>query len=301
METYRVNLQGNYAGGVYINGGNDNRLRFLVNNVGTCVTPSGTFTNPTPGPSVQLEGQLSTHLWCHLENNNSGEGLVIGRNVLCYSVRFEGLFYNIPHPVRLDKINGAKSGHSIYLGVPVGNYCIESTANTRYLDVDKEWYRDIASTLFLNDGNAGTVYAATGYLGVNALGLGPTNVLSAGLTSTSGETIGYGTGSGSAVFQATSKSTAVGPLDKVTGRITVSSSALAAGATATFSVTCNKVAQGDCVIVNPTSGAADLSAYSVRCVQAGTGLFKIGITNTTAGSLSEAFVLQYCIIKGAAS
>lgn len=300
VETYRVHIQNNYGGGVYITGGNDNKLRFTVNNTGIAVTPSGTFTNPSPGPSIQLEKQLNSQLWCHIENNTGGEGLVVGREIVCYTTKIEGLFYNVAHPIRLDKVNGAKLGHAQFGTVPGGNYCIETTGSTRYLHIDKEWYKDTATSLFLLDGNAGTAYAATGYIGANLIGLGPTNQLYSGLLSASGEAIGYGAGSGGAVVQATSKATGV-LLSAVTGQITTANDALAAATTVVFAVTNTKVAVGDTVQINISSGPASPQNYQVWPARVGAGFFVLAIRNISADSLSEALVLNFTVTKGATS
>ncbi len=300
VETYRVHLQNNYGGGVYITGGNDNKLRFTVNNTGAAITPSGTFTNPAPGPSIQLENQLNTQIWCHIENNTSGEGLVIGREVMCYTTKVEGMFYNVAHPVRLDKINGLTLGHAQFGSVPAGNYCIETTASSRGLHVEREWYKDTATSLFLLDGAFDTVYAATGYIGINSIGLGPSNLLYSGLTSTSGESIGYGAGSGGAVVQATSKATGV-TLSAHTGQITTAADALAASTTVVFAVTNTKIEVGDTVQINISSGPASPQNYQVWPARVLAGAIVVAIRNISAGSLSESLVLNFTVTKGAIS
>jgi len=298
METYRIHVQGNYAGGVYIIGGNDNKLRFTVNNTGTCVSRFGTFTNPIPGPSIQIEGSLNSQLWCHIENNNSGEGLVIGRTVLCYTTKVEGLFYNLAHPIRLDKVNAVGLNHLHFGLVPVGNYCIETTSTSRYVHVEREWYKDTATSFFLSDGNAGSVFAATGYIGINAIGLGPTSQIYSGVNSTNGDAIGYGTGSGVSVTQATSKATTV-TCNAVTGQITTFNDSLAANTTVVFAANCNKVAVGDTVGINISSGPGSPQAYIVRAARVGAGFFVVAIKNDTAGALAETLVLNFTVTKGA--
>lgn len=298
METYRIHCQGNYGGGVYVNGGNDNKLRFTVNNTGTASTPSGTFTNPTPGPSIQLENQLNSQLWCHIENNNSGEGLVIGRVGMCYTTAVEGLFYHVDHPIRLESVNGASFNHLQFGDVPVGNYCIETTAASRGVYVGREWYKDTSGSFFLSDGNFDTPYAATGYIGINSVGLGPSNILYSGLASNSGEAIGYIAGSGGAVVQPTSKATSV-TLNAPTGQITTANDSLAANTTVVFAVTNTRVAVGDTVAINISSGPASPQAYIVRVARVLAGAFVVAIKNDTAGALAEAIVMNFTVTKGA--
>ena len=110
-------------------------------------------------------------------------------------------------------------------------------------------------------------------------------------------TLGYGTGAGGAVTQATSKSTAV-TLNKPCGRVTMNAEALAAGASVTFSVSSTLVASTDTVLLS--SPAFGLS-YRLECASVASGLFYVRVTNITGGSLSEAVVINFAIIKGATS
>jgi len=107
--------------------------------------------------------------------------------------------------------------------------------------------------------------------------------------------LGYGTGSGGTVTQATSKSTAV-TLNKPTGQITTASDALASLASATFTISNSLITGADTVIV--TSGNVN---YSVRAITSSSGSFQIIIKNESGGSLSQAVVINFAIIKGATS
>lgn len=108
--------------------------------------------------------------------------------------------------------------------------------------------------------------------------------------------LGYGTGSGGTVTQATSKSTAV-TLNKPTGQITMNDAALAAGARVIFQVSNGLVTEKDSVLANYVD---DFGAnYRVEVQAVWTGYFQIGVTNITAGSLSQAVRINFAIIKGA--
>jgi len=107
--------------------------------------------------------------------------------------------------------------------------------------------------------------------------------------------LGYGTGSGGTVTQLTSKTTGV-TLNKTNGRITTAADALGAGATAAFTVTNSTMAGSDVVIVNITNGN-----YSGRVYNNNNGSFIILLKNETGGSLSDAVVINFAIIKGATS
>lgn len=112
--------------------------------------------------------------------------------------------------------------------------------------------------------------------------------------------IGYIVGQGGTVTQATSKSTAV-TLNKPTGQITTSNSALAAGATTAFSLSNSFVNANDLVMVNLVSaggGAHGILDYTVKAGQVANGVVGIAITNETAGTLSEALVISYAVFRG---
>jgi hypothetical protein len=107
--------------------------------------------------------------------------------------------------------------------------------------------------------------------------------------------LGYGTGSGGAVTQGTSRTTGV-TLDKTNGAITLVS---AAGTTSwqSFTVTNNKVAATDTVIVNQKSGT-DL--YMIHVTNVAAGSFQITFA-TTGGTTTEQPIFNFAVIKAATS
>lgn len=111
--------------------------------------------------------------------------------------------------------------------------------------------------------------------------------------------LGYITGAGGAVTQLTSKSTGV-TINKSTGQITMINSALAGGASVTFTVTNSMVTAADTIIVNIKSGAT-ANTYGVNVSAVALGSFNIQINNFTGTSQSDAIVLNFAIIKGAFS
>lgn len=111
--------------------------------------------------------------------------------------------------------------------------------------------------------------------------------------------VGYATGAGGAVTQATSKSTGV-TLNHATGAITMNGAALAAGATVAFTLTNSFIAATDVVVVNIKSGGTAAS-YHTQVAAVAAGSCSIELSNTSGGSLSEAVVLNFAVIKGAAS
>lgn len=142
---------------------------------------------------------------------------------------------------------------------------------------------DIAN---LNEANTWT--AAQSFTAVTA---------SAAILSTSPTAgIGYATGAGGTVTQATSKSTGV-TINKTTGLITTSNAALAAGAGVAFTVTNSSVAATDLILLNMNSGPALQNSYSLIPALVIAGQFAVIITNVSAGSLSEALVIRFAVIK----
>ena len=116
---------------------------------------------------------------------------------------------------------------------------------------------------------------------------------------TAGSAIGYVSGNGGAVTQATSKSTGV-TLNKACGAITMNNAALADATTVSFTVTNSVVAANDVVIVNHSS-AGTAGAYTVEANAIAAGSFAISVRNVSGGSLSQAIVLSFAVIKAAAA
>lgn len=115
------------------------------------------------------------------------------------------------------------------------------------------------------------------------------------LVMTGAGALGYGTGSGGTVTQATSKGTGV-TLNKTNGEIVMNNAALGAGATANFTLTCSAIAANDVVLVNIRQGAYTASNYRVQAYPT-TGNAIISLTNQSGGSLSDALVLNFAVIK----
>ena len=106
--------------------------------------------------------------------------------------------------------------------------------------------------------------------------------------------IGYATGAGGTVTQATSKATGV-TLNKITGQITLNGAALAANTTVSFTLTNSEIAAGDLLLLNHVSGGT-AGSYLLNA-QAAAGSASINVRNVTAGSLSEAIVIGFAVLK----
>lgn len=105
---------------------------------------------------------------------------------------------------------------------------------------------------------------------------------------------GYSTGSGGTVTQATSKATGV-TLSKSTGQITLDGAALAASTTVSFTLTNTVIEAGDILILNHISGGT-AGSYLLNA-QSAAGSASINVRNISLGSLSEAIVIAFAVIK----
>lgn len=148
------------------------------------------------------------------------------------------------------------------------------------------WQTNVDGTAKLARGNVGDT--TQNILTVDAAG----NVL---IPNQSG--LGYGTGSGGTVTQATSKSTAV-TLNTPTGQITMNNAALASGARINFIFLNSLIAVTDNMVLCVSGGSANPDDYRVRH-RIAAGAASITVTNENAGSLSDAIVINFAIIKGA--
>lgn len=118
--------------------------------------------------------------------------------------------------------------------------------------------------------------------------------LDANFTNLNTDKAGYVTGEGGAVTQATDKSTGV-TLNKKCGQITMNNAALAADTTVSFTLTNSTIAATDILVLNHVSGGT-AGSYLLNA-QAAAGSASINVRNITAGSLSQAIVIGYAVIK----
>jgi phosphoribosylaminoimidazole-succinocarboxamide synthase len=105
---------------------------------------------------------------------------------------------------------------------------------------------------------------------------------------------GYIAGEGGTVTQSTNKSTAV-TLNKKSGQITMNGAALAAATTVSFTLTNSTIAATDLLVLNHVSGGT-AGSYLLNA-QAAAGSASINVRNITAGSLSEAIVIGFAVVK----
>jgi len=110
--------------------------------------------------------------------------------------------------------------------------------------------------------------------------------------------IGYTAAAQGTVTQATSKSTAV-TLDKSMGRITMNNASLATSTNATFTLNNSTISANDTVILTISGGQATPGSYNVFANALATGSVSITLRNISGGTLSEAVVINFCVIHGA--
>ena len=119
------------------------------------------------------------------------------------------------------------------------------------------------------------------------------------LLSSSGLAIGYATGAGGTVTQGTNKSTAV-TLNSLCGQITTNNASLAAAAEVSFVLNNSYISATDVIMVCIASGAT-AGAYNVQVDAVASGSCRISLSNLSGGSLGEALVLNFVVVKSVAS
>lgn len=148
-----------------------------------------------------------------------------------------------------------------------------------------------ADNAFSGNSRFGGLTSPTVAVDVTGAVLATTSIKSNGATAG----IGYATGAGGAITQLTSKATGV-TLNKICGQITMNAAALAAATAASFVLTDSAITATDIVHVTIASGAT-AGAYHVMTDVTGAGSCTISLRNLTAGSLSEAVVLNFAVLK----
>lgn len=111
--------------------------------------------------------------------------------------------------------------------------------------------------------------------------------------------IGYGTSAGGAITQQTNKSTGV-TLNTPCGQITMNNAALNSATSVGFTLTNSVIAATDVVFVSIAS-AATANSYAVTVDAVAGGSCHIQLRNVSGGSLSEAVVLNFVVIKAVSS
>jgi len=155
---------------------------------------------------------------------------------------------------------------------------------------------NLAAALTDETGTGANVFANTPTLVTPVIGAATGTSLSTTgnqVISSTGK-LGYATGAGGTVTQLTNKATAV-TLSRSTGQITLNNAALAANTTVSFTLTNTVIEAGDILIMNHIS-AGTAGSYLLNA-QSAAGSASINVRNVSAGSLSEAIVIAFAVIK----
>jgi len=110
--------------------------------------------------------------------------------------------------------------------------------------------------------------------------------------------LGYSAAAQGTVTQLTSKSTAV-TLDKSAGRITMFNTLLNTATNATFTLNNSTISENDTVILTISGGQATPGSYNVFANGLAAGSVSISLRNISGGPLSEAVVINFCVIHNA--
>jgi hypothetical protein len=109
------------------------------------------------------------------------------------------------------------------------------------------------------------------------------------------DAFGFVTGEGGTVTQATNKSTGV-TLDKRCGEVVMNNASLAASTSVSFTLTNSTIATNDLVVAN-ISGAATANSYQLTVDDVAAGSCRIHVRNVSGGSLGEALIIGFAVIK----
>ena len=107
--------------------------------------------------------------------------------------------------------------------------------------------------------------------------------------------LGYTAAAQGAVTQATDKTTAV-TLNKPAGRITMNAAALAAATNVSFTLNNSYISSNDIIILTLSGGIATAGTYNCWVNSMSAGSCSITLRNISAGSLSEAVIINFAMI-----
>lgn len=107
--------------------------------------------------------------------------------------------------------------------------------------------------------------------------------------------LGYTATAQGTVTQATDKTTAV-TLNKSAGRITLNAAALGATTNVSFTLNNSFISTNDVLIVTLSGGIATAATYNCWVNSLSAGSASITLRNISAGSLSEAVIINFALI-----
>ncbi len=286
----RISLTGGTTGNPALLGveGSDTNINLSVSAKG-----SGAVVIPSPNVSIGHTAAIAA-----AQNGGTSRlqlhgiaGQAIGLSNTRWTADANGSAYEI------NKSRGATVGtHTVVQNADVvGNLRFSGSDGTQFIPLALI-HALVSGTPGTNDMPGALVFSTTadGAAAVTErMRIGPTGAVTA--SSPLGG-VGYGTGAGGAVTQATNKATGV-TLDKVCGAITMNNASLNAATAVSFVLTNSNIGTFD--VVHAVHGSAGTAgAYRVAVKSGSAGTCTIEVTNTTAGALGEAIVINFVVLKG---
>ncbi len=209
-------------------------------------------------------------------------------NVLC---RFSGTGYGTTafpggaaasvSMVALEDFTDTQQGAKIeFLAAPIGSLTRQLVANVTVADGITVTKAQVLGNLTVGGniiGNTTTTTATIGELSVSGNITFNANINNA-------VTTGFNKNGGTAVANGR------------TGQITSLADAVAKGSAVTFTITNSYINNKDVVIINIASGGS-IDAYSVSTTAVNNGNCQVTVTNNGSGSLSQALVFNFAVIK----
>lgn len=282
--------------------------------LGTLATQSGTFSGTSSGTNtgdqtITLTGDVTgsgTGSFAATVGTIGGKAVSLG-GALTTSGAFASTFtmtgvttVTFPTSGTLAVVSGALgTPTSVTLtngtGLPISSGVSGLAANVAtFLATPSS--ANLISAVTDETGSGSLVFANTPTLVTPVIGAatGTSLAATAGVTSSGTAGIGYATGAGGTVAQLTNKATGV-TLSKVTGLITMDAAALVGDTTVSFVLTNTTIAATDALILNHVSGGT-AGSYLLNA-QPAAGSASINVRNITTGSLSEAIVIRFTVIK----
>lgn len=256
-------------------GRNNQIQQYFGEGAGTSNTGRGQATSPTNvGTGLEIGGTCrgsnsSSLTFSGICQNNSYQGFTVYTNNLAKLIISNSLFQD----------NGKNTGSGNRQGVAITD--LTSTATIIISDIVS--------------GNTGSGTSQTyGYSADSSSTLNRTYITNSDLSNNSVANITPGI---SSVTQSTSKTTSV-VLNALTGKITMNNAPLASGANAVFYQNNSTVAIDDVIIGNIVADSvASIATYSLSAHPQPGGNILWCLINISGGSLSEAPVINYSVIK----
>lgn len=175
---------------------------------------------------------------------------------------------------------------------------VANTSTTNIVPVQAEF--DSAGACLGLVGPAGAYFSPplTGTTINNTVIGGTTPAAVTGTNILASSELGYSAAAQGTVTQLTSKTTAV-TLDKSAGRITMNNASLNTATNATFTLNNSTISANDTVILTISGGQATPGSYNVFANALAAGSVSISLRNISGGTLSEAVVINFCVIHNA--